>query len=191
MPNAMTKINDYLWHLPHEPLPDDPPEIARLQEAFSAPLVATVEGALAEMGYRLSSSDILVRLDDRLDNTADTYYANVRFIAYLQPDVLTRVHFEHGEWATFLADSELHRYTINLDRFKVRDPYTQVAVPAWGGRLHTRVSNRTGDVLHHDGEDQIWTYTSEAELTGQLRQFLDKFERAGRAWLEDPATMYD
>src|SRR5690606_37551006 len=75
MPNAMTKINDYLWHLPHEPLPDDPPEIARLQEAFSAPLVATVEGALDEMGYRLSSSDILVRLDDRLDNTADTYYA--------------------------------------------------------------------------------------------------------------------
>lgn len=186
----MARINDYLWHLPHEPEPDDPPEIALLQEAFNVPLSAAVESALGEMGYRLSSSDVLVRLDDRLDNTADTYYANVRFVAYLQPDVLARVHFEHGEWATFLAGSDIHHYTINLDRFKVRDPYSQVAVPAWGGRLHTRVSNRPG-VLHHDGEDQIWAYTSEAELAGQIRQFLEKFERLGRAWLEDPATMHD
>lgn len=186
----MTRINDYLWHLPHEPLADDPPDVALLQEAFNAPVVAAVERPLAALGYRLSSSDVTVRLEDRLDYTADTYHANVRFLAYLQPDVIARVHFEHGEWAHFLASSDTHRYAINLDRFKVSDPRTQVAVPAWGGRLHTRVSSRPG-ALHFEGEDQFWAYRSPGELAEQLLLFLDKFERLGRAWLEDEATMRD
>lgn len=185
----MTRINDYLWHLPHDPLPDDPPDVALLQSAFNAPVVAAVERALEAAGYRLASSDVVVRLDDRLDHTADTYYANVRFIAYLEPDVLARVHFEHFEWAHFLADHETHRFAINLDRFKVQDPRTQVAVPAWPGRLHTRMSAVPGDSLHPQGQDQVWTYTTPAELSDLMLRFLDKFERLGRPWLENRSTM--
>lgn len=187
--DAVTKINDYMWQMPHEPLADDPPDVQMLNQMFNAPVAAGVERALEEMGYRLTSSDVLVRLDDRIDHTADTFYANVRFITYLQPDVLARVHFEHGEWAHFLPDSETHHYSINLDRFKVQDPSTQVAVPAWGGRLHSRMTSRRDPVLHHDGEDQIWTYSTPGELAEQLMLFLEKFERLGRPWLEDPKTM--
>lgn len=184
----MTRINDYLWHLPHTVLDEDPPDILTLQQVFNAPIVATLEGPLSEMGYKLKSNDIAVRLDGRVDNTYDTYYANVRFIHYLLPDIITRVHFQHAEWATLLPTHEEHTYYINLDRFKVTDPTTQAVVPAWSGRLHTRMSNLP-DVLHHDGEDQIWIYSSAEELVQQLNLFLEKFTYLGRPWLEDPATL--
>jgi hypothetical protein len=184
----MAKINDYLWQLPHAALPDDPPDIAALQQAFNMPIVAALEGPLGDLGYALKSSDVMVKLDDRFDHTADTYYANVRFIAYLAPDIILRVHFEHTEWAMILADRETHRYFINLDRFKVQDPRTQVVVPAWSGRLHTRMSNVAGR-LHHEGEDQIWAYSSAEELEMQLQAFVDKFGRQGHAWLSDTRTL--
>lgn len=185
----MTKINDYLWHLPHTPLADDPPDVAALQQMFNQPIIDLLEGPLEEMGYRLGSNDVMVRLDDRLDHTADTYYANVRFVSYFRPDVIVRMHFEHTEWALVLPNCEQHQYFINLDRFKVRDPATQVVVPAWPGRLHTRMSNQPGDALHHSGEDQVWCFAAPDELEAQLRLFLDKFERLGRPWLEDARTM--
>jgi hypothetical protein len=185
----MTKLNDYLWHLPHTPLPDDPPDVAALQQAFNQPIAGALQRPLGEMGYRLQSSDVIVRLDDRFDRTADTYYANVRFVDYLEPDVFMRVQFEHAEWALILPGCEQHTYFINLDRFKVQDPATQVAVPAWPGRLHSRMSNLPGDALHHDGQDQIWSFTSAGEFEAQLQLFLDKFARLGRPWLEDRGTL--
>lgn len=185
----MTKINDYLWHLPHSPLDDDPPDISVLQQTFNLPITAALEGPFAELGYELKSSDIAVRLDDRIDNTYDTYYANVRFIHYMDYDIITRIHFEHGAWAHFLPQSDQHHYYVNLDRFRMADPDTQTLIPAWSGRLHTRMSNRPGDFLHHDGEDQIWTFTSAEELEQQLQLVLEKFTNLGRLWLEDTATL--
>ena len=183
----MTRINDYLWHLPHPATADDPPDIHALQGAFNAPLVAALEGPLAALGYSLSSNDIAVQLDSREAYAQDTYRANIRFICYLEPDVIARVHFEHVEWAHFLVGSETHRYFINLDRFKLADPDNQIPLPAWSGRLHTRMSSLP-DRLHHDGEDQLWAYGSALELDAQLHLFLDKFDRQGRRWLEDRAT---
>jgi hypothetical protein len=185
----MTKINDYLWHLPHALLPDDPPDVAVLQQSFNLPIADSLEGPLGELGYQLKSNDVMVKLDERLDRTADTYYANVRFIAYMESDIILRVHFEHTEWATILADHDVHQYFINLDRFKVQDPRTQVVVPAWSGRLHSRMTNRPGDRLHHTGEDQIWAYKSAEELEAQIQLFLEKFDRMGHAWLADRATL--
>ena len=43
----MTRINDYLWHLPHAASADDPPDVQALQQAFNAPLVAALEEPLA------------------------------------------------------------------------------------------------------------------------------------------------
>ncbi len=185
----MTKINDYLWHLPHEPSVDDPPDVGLLQECFNGLIVAMLEEPLAALGYELKSSDVVVRLDDRVDNTADTYYANVRFIRYLRPDVMARVHFEHFEWAHFLPGSQEHRYVINLDRFKISDPATQMVVPQWEGRLHTRMSNRIDYVLEHSGPDQVWTFRTSREFERQLALFMDKFKEVGIPWLEDPRTM--
>jgi len=191
----MTRINDYLWHLPHTDDPADPPDVAMLQQMFNAPIAAALIDPLAEFGYELKSSDVMVRLEsqyDMVDDNAElqnTYIANVRFIAYLKPDVITRVHFEHGEWAHFLHTKDQHVFYINLDRFKVQDPRTQIAVPAWHGRLHSRMSNDPSMGLHHNGEDQIWTYTSGAELEEHLALFLDKFQRLGQDWLSDPRTM--
>ncbi len=185
----MTRINDYLWYLPHEPLEGEPPDVAMLQEVFNQPIVQTLSAPLAALGYALKGNDVMIKVSGWLDHTADTFYANVRFVAYLEPDVLLRVHFEHTEWAHILAHAERHSYFINLDRFKVQDPATQVVVPAWPGRLHTRLSNRPGDVLHHSGEDQIWTYTSAEELAAQLQLFLDKFTRLGHPWLADRTTL--
>lgn len=181
----MTRINDYLWHIPHTLEAGDPPEIQSLQQAFNRPIADAVQGPLGEMGYELTSSDIAVRLDERVDNTRDTYYANVRLIRYLQPDIIARIHFEHMEWATFLTDSAVHRYAINLDRFKIADPATQRLIPAWPGRLHTRMSSQPIDVLHHRGEDQIWTFTYPGEFEQQLQLTLEKFANLGRAWLEN------
>ncbi|MBN1310758.1 MAG: hypothetical protein JXB30_04995 [Anaerolineae bacterium] len=181
----MTKINDYLWQLPHDPMIDDPPEIGLLQGAFNAPIVALLRDTFAEIGYHLNSSDVVVKLDGRLDNTQDTYYANVRFIHYVQPDVLVRVHFEHAEWAHFLPQHAEHQFFINLDRFKVSDPATQIVVPAWTGRLHTRMSNLAEYVLEHKGDDQIWRYSSQRELEDRLTLFWEKFIHLGRDWLED------
>jgi hypothetical protein len=180
----MTRINDYLWHLPHETEADDPPEIAALIAAFSEPIIQTVGGPLAARGYDLSICDVMVKLGERLDNTLDTYYANVRFVKYLQPNIMTRVHFEHTEWALFWPQPETHHFFINLDRFKTVDA-TRQAVPAWEGRLHTRLSNLPGDALFFEGMDQQWTFTSPAELSEQLAFFLDKFERLVISWLED------
>ncbi len=184
----MTKINDYLWHLPHAPLDDDPPDVAMLQQAFNQPIVDALQGPLGSLGYELKSSDIVVKLAGRVDNTMDTYHANVRFISYLLPDVLLRVHFEHDEWAHFLPNSKVHRYFINLDRFKVQDPTTQIAVPAWSGRLHTRMSSLPGR-LHHDGEDQIWSFSTAEELERQLQQFVNTFTQAGHPWLASSSSL--
>jgi hypothetical protein len=184
----MTKINDYLWHVPHTPLDDDPPDVSLLQQTFNLPISAALEEPLAERGYKLKSNDVAVRLDERVDGTYDTYYANVRFIRYLQSDIIARIHFEHTEWAHFLSDSSEHRYFINLDRFKVSDPATQIVVPAWSGRLHTRMSNRPEDVLHHEGEDQIWAFASAEELERQLQLILEKLTRLGWPWLENTST---
>jgi len=181
----MTKINDYLWHLPHEPLIDDPPEVGLLQGAFNAPIVALLKDTFAEIDYELNSSDVVVKLDGRLDNTQDTYYANVRFIHYVQSDILVRVHFQHAEWAHFLPQQAEHQFFINLDRFKVTDPTTQIVVPAWAGRLHTRMSSLTEYVLEHTGDDQIWIYSSQRELEDRLTLFWEKFIHLGRDWLEN------
>lgn len=185
----MTKINDYLWYLPHAPLDDDPEDVGLLQQNFNAPVAAMLEAPLSAMGYKLTSNDIMVKLDERLDGTADTYYANVRFIAYLQPDIIMRVHIEHAEWAHFLYDNETHRFYINLDRFKVQSPDTQVVVPAWSGRLHTRMSNDPQTRLHHDGNDQVWTFTSGEELEAAMQLFQQKFNDFGHPWLSDLATL--
>ncbi len=185
----MTRINDYIWQLPHNPLPDDPPDVAALQQSFNMPIAAALEQPLAALGYILKSSDVMVKLQDRVDRTFDTYLANVRFIRYLRSDVIARVHFEHGEWATILPGNVVHRYTINLDRFKIIDPSTQQVVPGWQGRLHTRVSSRDAYVLEHDGEDQIWAFSTAEQLERQLALFLDKFTRLGVPWLESPAGL--
>ncbi len=185
----MTKLNDYLWQLPHTPLDDDPVDISLLQQSFNQPIVDALEEPLTAIGYLLKSSDVMVQLGGRVDNTTDTYCANVRFIAYLQEDIILRVHFEHPEWAHFLPGSKQHRYYINLDRFRVQDPVTQIAVPAWSGRLHTRMSARRSDILHHDGEDQIWVYNSAEDFEGNLQLFLEKFLKLGRPWLEDTGTL--
>lgn len=186
----MTKINDYLWYLPHMPEIGDPPDIGMLQQTFNSPIVEALKVPLSELGYELKSSDVMVRLDDRLDRTADTFYANVRFIRYLTPDVITRVHFEHLEWAHFLATSGDHRYVINLDRFKLLDPENQIAERQWEGRLHTRMSSRPDvHILEHAGQDQIWVYQQVADLDQQLALFRDKFRERGMAWLEDRRTM--
>jgi hypothetical protein len=183
----MTRINDYLWHLPHAATDDDPPDVQALQRAFNAPLVAALEEPLAAQGYRLSSHDVAVQLDSREAYTQNTYRANVRFICHLEPDVIARVHFEHVEWAHFLMGSETHRYFVNLDRFKLADLDNQIPVPAWPGRLHTRMSSLPNR-LHHDGDDQLWAFASALELDAQMQLFLDKFARQGRYWLEDRAT---
>lgn len=185
----MAKINDYLWHLPHESQADDPPDVALLQQAFNMPIVEVLQQPLAEMGYELKSSDVMVRLDERMDNTADTYYANVRFIHYMAVDVITRVHFEHLEWAHILSTSEAHRYVINLDRFKLSDPERQIVAPQWEGRLHTRMSNRPHRILEHSGPDQVWEFRTLPELDQQLTLFLDKFREMGQRWLENENTM--
>ncbi|HEC21909.1 MAG TPA: hypothetical protein ENI95_03210 [Chloroflexi bacterium] len=180
----MTRINEYLWQLPHTPLEDDPPDVGLLQQVFNEPIVAALEEPLAALGYHLNSNDIMVHLDAPVEHTRHTYHANVRFIRYLRADVITRIHFEHSEWAHFLPGSDLHHYFINLDRFKVADPTTQVVVPAWPGRLHTRLSRLPGQ-LQHTGEDQIWSFTSVAELEQQIGLFLEKFTSLAKPWLEN------
>jgi hypothetical protein len=185
----MTKVNDYMWQLPHSPLADDPPDVNLLQQNFNSPIVGTLQEALGRLGYELKTTDVMVKLQDRQDRTMDTYFANVRFIKYLSVDVLARIHFEHSEWAHFLPQAKTHQYSINLDRFKMSDPVTQQLLPGWDGRLHTRMSNRDADVLEHNGPDQIWAYTSAQQLERQLQLFLDKFIRFGVDWLENPSTL--
>ena len=190
----MTKVNDYLWLIPHNLEFDDPPDIDLLQQSFNVPIVEALQGPLVEHGYDLKSSDILVRLDSSLDQslldqTLDTYYANVRFIKYLRPDVLARVHFEHREWAHFMPQQATHEYTIILDRFLIADPSTQQVVPEWEGRLHMRISNQDADVLEPSGPDQLWVFTSQQQFQRQLALFLDKFLRLGIPWLESPDFM--
>jgi len=182
----MPKITDYLWEIPHTATADDPPDVDALQQTFNLPIIALLEQPFKGLGYDLKSSDVMIRLDERVDNTADTYYANVRFIRYLRPDVFARVHFQQLEWALILPQPEQHQYVINLDRFKVADPRTQIAVPDWEGRRHTRVSNKADYVLEHDGPDQVWTYANPQQFEDQLNLFWEKFMRSGQDWLEDP-----
>lgn len=185
----MPKVTDYVWEIPHTATLDDPPDVGAMQSAFNLPIVVLLEQPFKGLGYDLKSSDVMIRLDERVDNTADTYYANVRFIRYLRPDVLTRVHFQHMEWALILPQNANHQYAINLDRFKVTDPKTQVVVPGWEGRRHMRVSNRADYVLEHDGPDQIWSFSSPQEFEDQLNLFWEKFMRLGQEWLEDPRDL--
>jgi hypothetical protein len=82
-----------------------------------------------------------------------------------------------------VPDRDVHVFYVNLDRFKVQDAYMTL-VPNWEGRLHTRMSNKPGNVLHHDGPDQIWAYGNPDELAWLLELFVDKFERLGVPYLE-------
>src|SRR5437764_15034207 len=108
----MTKVNDYLWMMPHTPLADDPPDVNLLPQNFNRPIIGALQEALERLGYELKTSDVMVKLADRQDRTFDTYFANVRFIKYLTVDIIARVHFEHGEWAHFLPQSKTHQYSI-------------------------------------------------------------------------------
>ena len=185
----MTKVNDYLWMMPHSALSDDPPDVNHLQQSFNAPIVASLEEPLRDLGYELKLNNVMVKLQDRQERTFDTYYANLHFIKYLTPEIFTRVHFEHGEWAQFLPQSKTHQYVIILDRFKMVDTRTQQLVPGWEGRLHTRMSSRDADVLEHDGADQLWAFSSAEQLERQLMLFLDKFTNLAIPWLENESTM--
>ncbi|MGF1507619.1 MAG: hypothetical protein ACFB51_21205 [Anaerolineae bacterium] len=182
----MPRINSYLWELPHTPEADDPADIAALQAAFSQPVITHVEAPLGVLGYALRSSDIIVPPDKQvmMAELADVYKANVRFIKYLTPDIIARVHYEHDEWALRLPQSEQHIFVIILDRFRLADPSTMMPEPAWEGRLNSRVSSLPGEMLHYSGRDQLWSYTTPGELTDLLNRFLQKFTQAGVAWLE-------
>lgn len=183
----MTRVNDYLWQLPHEAEADDPPDIAALIEAFNQPFIDLLGEPMAAHGYTLSGSDVMVKLDEEPEDTtaaATTYYANVRFVKYLTPNIMTRVHFEHNTWALLMPKPEMHQFFVNLDRFKIVDATKQV-VPSWEGRLHTRLSSTPGDVLFFEDMDQIWTYRSSAELDQLLALFVEKFEALVIGWLED------
>ncbi len=181
----MTRINDYVWQLPHDPEPDDPLEIATVITEFIQPIVQTLTEPMATHGYNLSTSDVLVNLDNQFDEvrTRDTYLANIRFIKYIQPTILTRVHFQHASWALFLPNPERHQYYVNLDRFKVVDT-TQQVVPAWEGRLSSRLASQSDDILHAQLADEKWAYASPGELDQQLALFLEKFARLILPWLE-------
>lgn len=191
----MARINEYLWHLPHTPESDDPPDVALLQEAFNQPVVEALLEPLGERGYQLKSSDVIVALDSQVDvdpedgtELANTYLANVRFIKYLLPDVIARVHFEHLEWAQVVTGSERHRYAVALDRFKLRDPVSQIPVPAWPGRLHTRLAHVPGQLIPQHPDEAVQVYATPAELAEQLVAFLAQFARVGQPWLENPDT---
>ena len=182
---AMTRINEYLWHLPHQRSMDDPPEVGSLTSEFNDPILYAVSESLAAQGYNLSTNDVMVKLDGRVDNTFDSFYANVRFMKYLSPDILVRVHFEHVDWALFFPDSDAHTFYVNLDRFKTVNAQTQQMVSDWEGRLHTRLSSNPDDALHFADIDQLWQYSSPDERDARIGLFLDKFERLAVPWLED------
>ena len=191
----MTRINDYLWHLPHDPEPGDPPDVALLQTVFNQPVADALAGPLGELGYQLKSSDVMVALDSQVDvdpeagtEIKNTYLANVRFIKYLLPDVIARVHVEHLEWADVVAGSDQHRYAVALDRFKLRDPVSQIPVPAWSGRLHTRLSHVAGQLMPRHPNEAVRAYATPAELAEQLVAFLSQFAQVGQPWLENPDT---
>lgn len=171
-----------MWYLPHEPEADDPPEVAALAADFNQPIMEAVGGILGTQGYQLSNSDVMIKLTEVIEGTADLFQANVRFIKYLQPDIMTRIHFEHMDWALILPDSDTHRFFVNLDRFKVVGD-TRQTVPAWEGRLHTRLSSTPGDVFFFEGMDQQWAYSSLDELETLMSEFLGKFERLVIPWL--------
>jgi hypothetical protein len=191
----MTRLNEYIWELPHSPTPDDPMEVTSLAQQFNNPLTAHLDEALSTLGYELRSSDIMVPPDkmvlmEDMGSLANTYKANVRYIRYLRPEVITRIHFEHQEWSLGQPNAEQRQFQIILDRFLIADRATMRVEPAWGGRLHTLVSSRPGAaVLHYSGEDKLWTYTNSESLLAAVDAFLDKFRAGGQAWLEDPALM--
>ena len=183
----MTKINDYIWQLPHTPLDDDPPDINILQQDYNLPIAEHLKNPLGDLGYELKTSDIAVRFDEFSEHGGNMYTANVRFIRYLTPEIIVRVHFEHDGWAHTIEDHHIHRFYINLDRMKLRDVKTQMMVSAWGGRIQTRMSNRPG-ILHRTGDDQLWQYASAEAFDQQMELFLSNFVGVGQAWLEDPTT---
>ena len=187
----MTRINDYIWHMPHTPEVDDPEDVAALQRLFNQPIQQTLEQPLSELGYTLSISDIHVPPDKvvAMATMANTYKANVRFVKYLSETIMVRIHFEHDEWALRIPTSDSHRFVVNLDRFKVQDRSTMIVEPDWPGRLTTRISNAPTTTLHYTGEDGLWEYETVSELVAHLERILEKFQTAGQAWLEDPATM--
>lgn len=187
----MTKINDYLWHLPHTPTPDDPRDVTTLQQMFNQPIMDILTEPLAEHGYTLSVSDVLVPPDKLVlqSELANVYKANVRFAHYLDDLTIARVHFEHDEWAERLPGADEHVFTITLDRYRVTDRSTMVAEPNWPGRLLTKVSSVPGDALHYTGRDQLWRYNSGEQLAAHLALFLRKFEAAGLGWLHDRASL--
>jgi hypothetical protein len=178
----VTRINDYIWQMPHTPESDDPADVAALQQMFNRPIRQKLESAFEQQGYTLSVSDIHIPPDKvvTLADMANTYKANVRFVKYLEETIIVRVHFEHDEWALDLPTSDEHRFVVNLDRFKVRDRATMIAEPAWEGRLTSRISR---------GEESLWTYETVGEFTQQLGRIWEKFEGGAQAWLEDRSTL--
>lgn len=189
----MTKINDYYWQLPHRVEPDDPPEIAILQEEFSMPVVTALQLAMDEMGYHLAGSDIVVPPDTEVTfaRRENFYRANIYFTRYLTPEIMTRVHLQHHDFSQYVDSTPRHLFYVNLDRFKLADTSRRIPEVAWPGRLHSRMSSEQGPSLHHEGgEEQLWLYDTTAELNDLLALLLNKFEDMGRLWLEDSATMH-
>ncbi len=187
----MTRINDYLWQLPHPIEENDPPDVAHLAQSFNLPITTGVERVLSDLGYTLSATDIIVPPDSEVHPFAEidhVYAAHVRFINYLHPDVILRVHFEHLPWSVYLPGDSPQRYVINLDRFKLTNIQARMPETAWPGRLHTRMSSLKEGGLEHSGEDQVWSFSSSTDLGEQIGLFLDKFTRWGHPWLADEAT---
>jgi len=183
----VTRVNKYLWQLPHEILSDDPPEIARLQSDFNNPLINLVDTRLSELGYELTASEIHVPPDKLvlMMELEDTFKAHVRYIKYLPDNVITRIHFDHDEWSLSFSNSQQHIFVVNLDRFRLADVSTRLVDRDWDGRKHTQVSRfRDAGISAMGDEGRLWYYTNYEELVSLMAVFLDKFTADGQSWLE-------
>ncbi len=182
----MTKINDYIWQTPHTTTDDDPSDVVELMRVFNTPIVNILAKPLNKLGYKLRSSDVIVPPDQmvlmaKMDNV---YKANVRFIKYINKDVMARVHFEHDEWNSRLPQSEQHIFVVNLDRFRFADAKQHIVDRGWSGRKNGQMSSEFFGSVASTGRDVLWRYQSVAELDGLLDTFMEKFKTDGITFLE-------
>lgn len=182
----MTKINDYIWQLPHTPTEDDPSDVLNLMRVFNLPIVETLEKPLKKLGYKLRSSDVIVPPDQLvlMAETDSVYKANVRFTKYISKDVIARVHFEHDEWNSRLPQSDQHIFVVNLDRFRFSDRKQHIVDKNWGGRKNGQMSSEFFGSMATTGRDVLWIYENQAALEGLLETFMEKFKGDGTNWLE-------